>query len=191
VTNAKGVLVELIQVGVLALVLYLAITFAVQTVHVEGPSMYPTLDQDSQDYLIALKLPYRFHGPERGDIVITADPSDPATNLIKRVVGVPGDRIAIRAGKVYVDERLLAEPYVNQSEHPYDSWPAPGQELTLKYDEYFLMGDNRNHSRDSRVFGPVGREQIQARAWLRVLPFGRLGTVDNQHSTLTTQRLPA
>lgn len=191
VNNAKGVLIELIQVGVLALVLYLGITFAIQTVHVEGPSMYPTLDADSQDYLIALKLPYRFGAPQRGDIIITPDPSDPSTDLIKRIVGVPGDRIASRNGQIYINEHLMVEPYTNHSEHPDDTWPASGQEVTLKSDEYFLMGDNRNHSRDSRMFGPVKRSQILARAWLRVLPLSRFGPVDNQHSTLTNQAMPA
>jgi signal peptidase I len=191
VSSAKGVLIELIQVGVLAVALYLAITFAIQTVHVEGPSMYPTLDQQGQDYLIALKLPYRFQAPERGDIVITPDPSDPSTDLIKRVVGVPRDRIQSRSGNIYVNDRLLVEPYVNQGERSIDTWPNSGQDLTLTSDEYFLMGDNRNHSRDSRMFGPVKRDQIIARAWLRVLPLSRLGAVDNQHSTLTTQRVPA
>jgi signal peptidase I len=191
VSNAKGLLIELIQVGLLALVLYLGITFAIQTVHVEGPSMYPTLDAQGQDYLIALKLPYRFSAPQRGDIIITPDPSDPSTDLIKRIVGVPGDRIASRDGKIYINERLLSEPYTNHSEHPEDTWPASGQEVTLNSDQYFLMGDNRNHSRDSRMFGPVERDQILAQAWFRVLPFNRLGFVDNQHATLTTQRMPA
>ncbi|HEX6476459.1 MAG TPA: signal peptidase I, partial [Acidimicrobiales bacterium] len=134
--NPKGLLVELVEVGVLALVLYLVITFAIQTVHVQGTSMFPTVNDN--DYLIALKLPYRFSGPERGDIIIMRDPYDPSKDFIKRVIGLPGDRIVIRDGKVYINEHLVQEPYIREPWN--DTWPTSGQERTLGSDEYFVMG---------------------------------------------------
>jgi signal peptidase I len=185
--NPKGLLVELVEVGVLALCLYIVITFAIQTVHVLGTSMYPTVDD--QDYLIALKLPYRFHGPDRGDIIIMRDPYDNSKDFIKRVIGLPGDRIVIRDGKVYINEHLVNEPYIKETWN--DTWPTSGQERTLGPDEYFVMGDNRNHSSDSRVFGPIKRNQIEAHAWLRVLPFSHFGFIDTERPQITNQSLPA
>src|SRR5438094_9293489 len=97
----KSLLGEVLEVVVLALGLYLVITVAVQTVHVIGLSMYPTLDND--DYLIATKLDYHFHAPQRGDIIIMRDPYDPSKDFIKRVVALPGDRILIRDRRVLVN----------------------------------------------------------------------------------------
>jgi signal peptidase I len=189
--NPKGALTELAEVAALALGLYLVITFAIQPVHVIGLSMYPTVDD--QDYLIALKLPYHFHGPDRGDIIIMRDPYNPSRDFIKRVIALPGERILLRDGKVYVNERLLVEPYLQRTE-PWtrdNSWPASGQEFTLGPGKYFVMGDNRNNSSDSRLFGPVSQNQIEARAWLRLLPVDHVGVIGGSPPYLSTQRLPA
>jgi signal peptidase I len=184
--NTRGLLLELAEVAALALGLYLVITFALQTVHVIGLSMYPTVDD--QDYLIALKLPYRFHAPERGDIVIMRDPYDPSRDFIKRIVAGPGDRIVVREGKVFVNDRLMQEPYISQ---PWsDSWPPSGREQTLGADQFFVMGDNRNHSSDSRMFGPINRNQIEAQAWLRFLPLSNFGIIGGQPPKMTDQTLP-
>jgi signal peptidase I len=190
VTAPKGLVAELLEVVLLALGLYLAINFAVQTVHVIGTSMLPTV-QD-QDYLIANKLDYRFHNPQRGDIIIMRDPLDQSRDFIKRVIAVPGERLLIRDGQVYVNGRLLNEPYINHQEQwtQYASWPAsPGdpQGQLMGAGEYFVMGDNRNHSSDSRVFGVVRRDQIEAKAWVRVLPLSHFGFVDGQKPTLSEQ----
>lgn len=184
--STRGLLLELAEVAALALGLYLVITFALQTVHVIGLSMYPTVDD--QDYLIALKVPYRLHAPQRGDIVIMRDPYDRSRDFIKRVVGVPGDRFVVRDGKVFINERELAEPYVVRPWN--DSWPPSGQEQTLGPDQYFVMGDNRNHSSDSRIFGPVNRDQIEAQAWLRVFPLSHFGFIGGPAPRMTTQTLP-
>ena len=90
------VLTEVAEVVVLALLLYVVINFAIQTVHVIGLSMSPTVQ--NEDYLIASKIDYRFHTPQRGDIIIMRDPFDSSRDFIKRVVGVPGDRLLIRDG---------------------------------------------------------------------------------------------
>src|SRR5437868_3640495 len=107
----KSLLGEVLEVVVLALGLYLVITVAVQTVHVIGLSMYPTLDND--DYLIATKLDYRFHQPQRGDIIIMRDPYDPSKDFIKRVIALPGERLLIKDGHVYINGRQLSEPYLD------------------------------------------------------------------------------
>ena len=172
-------LAELLEVVVLAVGLYLVITFAVQTVHVLGLSMYPTLHND--DYLIASKLDYRLHQPQRGDIVILKDPFDESKDFIKRVVAVPGDRLRIRDGRVYVNGRLQPEPYLRSDEAwtVANNWPPNGSAdgEVIPQGLYFVMGDNRNHSSDSRTFGPIRSSEIEAKAWIRIWPADRLGAI--------------
>jgi signal peptidase I len=179
---------ELVEVVLLAIGLYLVINFAVQTVHVMGSSMYPTV-QD-QDYLVATKMDYHFHPPQRGDIVIMRDPLDTSRDFIKRIAAVPGDRILIREGRVYVNGHQLREAYLDgQSWAQYTTWPvtssANPQGQRMGPDEYFVLGDNRDHSDDSRMFGPIHRDQIEARAWIRVLPLSQLGPIDRSKPTLS------
>jgi len=152
VSKGRGVLTEVAEVLLLALGLYLVINFAIQTVHVIGSSMYPTVSDN--DYLIATKIDYRLHPPARGDIIIMRDPYDSSRDFIKRVIGVPGDRILIRQGQVFVNGHLLRETYLNSEAWTENAdWPL-GQTtdplgVLLKPNEYFVMGDNRNHSRAS------------------------------------------
>ena len=175
---------EVAEVAVLAFGLYLVINFILQTVHVIGSSMYPTLKD--QDYLIATKIDYRLHPPERGDIIIMRDPYNSHMDFIKRVIAIPGDRLLIRGGEVFVNGHILREPYIGQeawtenADYPQGSDPAG---VILKSDDYFVLGDNRNHSSDSRVFGMVHRDQIEARAWIRVLPLSTIGPVDGVKAT--------
>jgi signal peptidase I len=194
VKPTRGVLAEIAEVVVLAIGLYLVINFAIQTVHVIGLSMYPTVED--QDYLVATKIDYRLHGPQRGDIIIMRDPYDNSRDFIKRVVGVPGDHLLIRDGHTYINGHLLDEPYING-----EPWTAnanwPQSPLTdpegrlLATDEYFVMGDNRNHSSDSRLFGVIHRSQVEARAWLRVMPITKLGPVDETKPHISSVLLPA
>jgi signal peptidase I len=191
VDSPKSLLAELVEVAVLALALYLVITFAVQTVHVIGLSMYPTLDNN--DYLIATKIDYRFHDPSRGDIIIMRDTYDSSKDFIKRVIALPGDRLLIQHGHVYINGRLLDEPYIRQDE-PWTNnadWPTasvigciPGQSCTIPPNNYFVMGDNRNASSDSRLFGWIARDRIEARAWIRIWPASSIGFVDHYDGRL-------
>jgi signal peptidase I len=188
--KGRGILTEVAEVALLALGLYLVINFAIQTVHVIGISMYPTVGDN--DYLVATKIDYRLHSPQRGDIIIMRDPYDQSRDFIKRVIAVPGERVLIRNGAVYINGRRVNEPYLNPEAWTQNTdWPQAetvgqqGQVLTS--DEYFVMGDNRNHSSDSRLFGPVHRDQIEARAWIRVLPFTRLGAVDATKPSLSSR----
>ncbi len=190
--KGRGVLTEVAEVLLLALGLYLVINFAIQTVHVIGSSMFPTVVD--QDYLIATKIDYRLHPPSRGDIIIMRDPYDNSRDFIKRVIGVPGDRILIRDGEVYVNGHGLKEAYVNSGVWTENAdWPinqnGNPQGVLLQSDQYFVMGDNRNHSSDSRVFGPISRDKIEARAWIRVLPLSRFGPIDTQKPQITNQLL--
>ncbi|MBJ7602659.1 MAG: signal peptidase I [Candidatus Dormibacteraeota bacterium] len=192
--KSRSLLTELLQVGLLALGLYLVIHFVVQPVHVLGSSMYPTLKD--QDYVIAVTVGYRFQPPQRGDIVIMRDPYDRSKDFIKRVVGLPGDRFLMKAGRVYINGQAVNEAYVNQEpETQFPDYPVPPdrdqQGRQLGPDEFFVLGDNRNRSNDSRYFGPVKRDQIEGRAWLRVLPLTGFGPVDGTKPTFSqTDTLP-
>lgn len=161
---------DVAEIVVLAVGLYLIATTTVQTVHVVGISMTPTLQND--DLLIASKIDYRLHAPERGDIIILKSPIDPGRDYIKRVVGLPGDHILIRDHHVLVNGDVLEEPYVaNWMTTP--DWPQTPDAVdgeAVPPDMYFVMGDNRDHSSDSRLFGWVSRDQIDGKALVRFWP---------------------
>jgi signal peptidase I len=187
----KSLLGEVLEVAVLALGLYLVITVAVQTVHVIGLSMYPTLDND--DYLIATKIDYHFHHPQRGDIIIMRDPYDPSKDFVKRVIALPNERLLIRDSHIYVNGKLLSEPYLVGPE-PWtvnNNWPVngTGDGEAIPSNAYFVMGDNRNHSSDSRMFGFVRGDQIEAHCMLRIWPVGHFVIYSAPPRLATTQTL--
>jgi len=161
----KSELFEWIQAIVFAVVLAFIIrTFLFEFILVEGSSMVPTLHDG--DRIAVNKLIYRISKPKSGDIVIFRNPGDPSTNFIKRVIGVEGDRVAIRDGAVYVNDKKLDEPYINEvTIGNFD-------EITVPKDTIFVLGDNRNHSRDSRDPGvgciPLGN--LFGKAKLRIWP---------------------
>lgn len=179
-TGGGSLLRELLEIAVIALALYFVINLTIQTVHVYGPSMLLTLQED--DYLISSKVDYHLHAPERGDIVVLVDPRGVPQDLIKRVVGLPGERLDIRDGVVYINSHVLHEPYLRRDQAWTNNanWPPPGQSDVIPPGEFFLMGDNRNVSLDSRSFGPVPRAEIQSKAYLRILPFNRFGLILSQ-----------
>src|SRR6202163_1469891 len=109
-STASSLLRELVEVIVLAVILYFGISFAVQAVHVEGLSMFATLDNN--DYLIADKIDYRLHAPQRGDIIILRPPTDNSKDFIKRIIALPGERLLINNSTVYINGHQLDEPYL-------------------------------------------------------------------------------
>ena len=175
--TASSLFRELAEVIVLAVILYFGISFAVQAVHVEGLSMWATLDDN--DYLIANKIDYRLHNPQRGDIIILRPPTDNSKDFIKRVIGLPGERVLIRSGVVYINGRKLDESsYLPEAWISYTDWPGnnPNGQV-MGPNQYFVMGDNRNRSQDSRIFGPITRDRIDGRAWFRIWPLDHFGGI--------------
>ncbi len=180
----KKLLKELLSTGLYLLIVlcltYLVIAFVGQRTEVNGASMEPTLSDE--DNLIVDKITYRFHDPERFDIIVFPYKFKEKTYFIKRIIGLPGETVQIDAeGNIYIDGEILNESYgreVIQADHI----GLAGEPITLGEDEYFVLGDNRNNSTDSRVaqVGNIKRDDIIGRAWLRVWPFDKFGILKHQ-----------
>ncbi|MDO5301732.1 MAG: signal peptidase I [Tissierellia bacterium] len=162
---------ELLKTIVIAVVLAVLIkNFVFNTTLVIGKSMEPTLHQNER--LVCLVFPLYFSDPARQDIVIIDAPDNSGKEYVKRVVGLPGDTVAIRDGAVFINGVALEEPYI---EPGIDTEIYQESEWTLGEGEFFVMGDNRNPglSVDSRYFGPVQKKNINSVAKLRFYPFNR------------------
>lgn len=149
----------------------LIIVFLYQPVRVEGTSMLPRLDD--QDRLFINKFVYRFTAIERGDVVVFHYPRDPEKSYIKRVIALPGDRLRIDHGTVWINGQPQSEPYIPEEYRDYVSYP----EIVIPQDSYFMMGDHRCISSDSRTFGPVARSFIYGKAVFVLWPASDAGTV--------------
>ena len=149
----------------------LIITFLYQPVRVEGTSMLPRLVD--QDRLFINKFVYHFTAIERGDVVVFRYPRDEQKSYIKRIIAVPGDRLRIDHGRVYLNEKLLNEPYIPDEYRDSKSV----EPLIVTPGEYFVMGDHRSISSDSREFGPVKKELIYGKASFVYWPSQDVGVV--------------
>lgn len=167
---------ELIRVIVVAVVLMFAIRiFIAEPFVVSGSSMVPNFH--NREYLVVDKISYRFHEPVRGDVIIFRYPKDTTQYFIKRIVGLPGEKVEIVNGRAKIFNTqhpggsLIDEPYLPSNEITF------GKEdiVTLGSDEYFVMGDNRLASSDSRVWGILPKHDIIGHAWLRAFPLNALG----------------
>ncbi|MFZ0956559.1 MAG: signal peptidase I [Candidatus Sulfotelmatobacter sp.] len=145
------------------------IIFIYQPVKVEGTSMMPSLADHER--IFVNKFVYRLEPIERGDIVVFRYPRDPSQSYIKRVIGVAGDRIHIDGGQVYVNDQPLDEDYVPPAYTDVQSLP----EMVVPAQSYFVLGDHRNMSRDSRDFGPVNQSYIYGKAVFGYWPMDKLG----------------
>jgi signal peptidase I len=146
--------------------------FVAQPFVVEGESMYPTFE--SGDYLIVDEISYEFMEPKRGDVVVFRYPGNPSVFYIKRIIGLPGETLQIEHGAITITKKdgsvlNLSEPYVVTEDTTYT------QDSVIGTDQYFVMGDNRPKSSDSRVWGLLPKNDIMGRAYLRLLPAGDIG----------------
>jgi signal peptidase I len=173
VWNAVSWFRDLVFSVLIAVVL---IVFIYQPVKVEGRSMMPTLTD--QERIFINKFTYRFGlgSIERGDTVVFWYPLDTSKSYIKRVIGVPGDRVRVDRGQVFVNGKALVETYVAAQHRDPSSW-RDGDEQTVPDGKYFVLGDHRNESSDSRVWGYVPRENIYGKAVFIYWPLNMMGRV--------------
>jgi signal peptidase I len=157
---------------VLAVLLsFIVIVFLYQPVQVEGTSMMPRLENHERIFIN--KFLYRFEPISRGDIVVFWYPLDPSKSYIKRVIGLPGDRVNIHDGRVYVNGALLNEPYVPPEYLDHQSYPT----VYVEPSHYYVLGDHRESSNDSRVWGTVDRRYIYGKAVFVYWPFSQFGSL--------------
>jgi signal peptidase I len=170
---------ELLKFTLIALIIVIPIRlFVAQPFVVSGASMHPTFENG--DYLIVDEISYRFHDPQRGDVIILRPPTNTSTFYIKRIVGLPGERISFDNDTITVyneanpDGVSWIEPYIGDA-------PTTNFDVSLDEDEYFVLGDNRNASSDSRSWGPLPAENIVGRPAIRLLPTREIGILPGDY----------
>ena len=172
----KEVLSWILYIGVAIVITFLFVTFIAQKTNVIGSSMENTLHD--KDQLIVSKISYRLHDPERFDIVIFPYHQDKSTNYIKRIIGLPGETVQIKNGKIYINGKVLEENYGKETMVMSGRAESP---IKLGDDEYFVLGDNRNNSADSRLsdVGNIKRDEFIGKAVFRIYPFNKFGKIKN------------
>ncbi len=183
--TGKGLLKDLFTLAFLIVVVVIPIRiFVISPFVVDGESMHPTFE--NLDYLIVDEAVYDFKAPARGDVIVFRYPKNPSIFYIKRVIGLPGETVSIDHGVVSITNAVgltfpLDEPYIVNEDATYT------KKVSLGAGEYFVMGDNRPNSSDSRVWGVLPRQNIIGRVDLRILPVGEFGLFPGAaHYTLTT-----
>lgn len=163
-TKHRSLFRDLLETAVLTLAIFLAVRVALQNFKVEGQSMEPNLHNG--EYILVNKVDYLLHGPQRGDVVVfRAVPAGyPDRDFIKRVVGLPGETIAVRSNTVYINGHPLREPYLHRSmDYVFPPTKIPNN-------DYFVLGDNRSNSEDSHLWKWLPRSDIIGKAWVSYWP---------------------
>lgn len=176
----KEVVSFLLYIAIVLVLTYLVIHFVGQRTEVSGSSMESTLSNG--DNLIVDKISYRFRDPERFDIIVFPYKYEKKTYYIKRIIGLPGETVQIDPeGRIYINGEVLEESY-GREVIARNKLGLAEREITLGADEYFVLGDNRNASSDSRdpSVTNIKREDIIGRAWLRIWPFHKIGFIRHQ-----------
>lgn len=170
-------LFDILQTIVFALAIFVVIyLFAAQPHQVKGASMEPNFHDG--EYILTEKITYRIKEPRRGEVIIFKAPNKPEIDYIKRIVVLPHERIRITSGTIYINGQPLKELYEPISiKNSAGRFLREGEEYTLPSGSYFVLGDNRSHSSDSREFGFIKKETIIGRAIFRYWPLNRLGTI--------------
>ena len=170
-------ILEVLQIVIISAAIIIPIRyFLIQPFYVEGASMQPNFYD--QDYLIVDELSYNFHEPKRGEIVVFRYPRDPRQFFIKRVVGLPGETIEINNGQIIIYNNQHPNGQKVKEDYIKTDYTQGKVKTTLGIDEFFLMGDNRDESMDSRSFGPVKADSLIGRVWVRGFPLSRITTFD-------------
>lgn len=168
---------DFLETSVVALSIFVVVyLFLVQPHEIKGSSMEPNFHNN--EYILTDKISYKFREPQRGEVIIFKAPTNNEVDYIKRVIGLPGDRIKVQDGFVYVNEMKLNESYLaDKTPLLPGSSMQEGVEITIPPDHIFVMGDNRPHSSDSREFGPVSFNLIIGHAIFRYWPLPEMGLI--------------
>ena len=167
---AQGVAYELGRVLIIAILVLVLINFFVATVHVvQGASMEPNFH--TGEFIITNKLSYLIEEPKRGDVVVLRFPGDPdRQKYIKRIIGLPGEKLEIENSKIYINNKELIESYI-----PDTTYTGPNMTVTVGQEEYFIMGDNRPNSNDSRTWGTARKGDLIGKGFFRLNPISKWG----------------
>ncbi|MFH1413214.1 MAG: signal peptidase I [bacterium] len=168
---------EITKMVVISLAIIIPIRyFLVQPFYVKGASMEPNFHDN--EYLIIDEISYRFNEPQRGEIIVFRYPEDPKEYFIKRIIGLPGESVEINNGDIYIydnnnlDGYKLTEPYLDENLKTTGS----RQKIEVPAGAFYVLGDNRNASKDSRVFGPISYDYVIGRVFFRGWPFDKIST---------------
>lgn len=162
---------------VMLALLVMVYLFIMSPQEISGRSMEPNFYNG--EYILTNKIEYKFTDPQRGDVVIFKSPRNPDIDFIKRIIALPGESVSISDGSIYVNGRQLIEPYLSPDIFVFGgSYLPEGSERMIPQGTYFVVGDNRPHSSDSREFGPIAKEEFIGKALLRYWPFDRVGFID-------------
>lgn len=150
--------------------------FLAQPNKVSGLSMFPNFHNG--DYIITNKLIYRFQKPQRGQVIILKNPRDTSQDFIKRIIGLPEEKVRVENGHVYINDKLLSEPYIDSSKITEGrTYMHDGEDIQLNQNQYIVMGDNRPDSSDSREWGPITGDEIVGEAFFRYWPTDSVGLI--------------
>ncbi|NLF74737.1 MAG: signal peptidase I [Chloroflexi bacterium] len=169
--HGRSFMRELIETVLLIAAIYAFVNLATARFVVDGHSMLPNFDTDQ--FIIVSRLSYILGEPGRGDVVVFHYPQQPDRDFIKRIIGLPGETVTILEGRVYIDGKLIEEPYIEN----FCRGKSCDGEWVVGDDQYFVLGDNRSASKDSQDFGPVDRKYIVGRAFVRYWPPSDWGMV--------------
>jgi len=172
------IFLDIVETVVIALAIFVIIyLFLFQPHQVRGSSMFPNFYDN--DYLLTDKISYRLNIPKRGDVIIFKAPKNEEYDYIKRVVGLPGEKISINENnQVVLNNQIFDEPYLDPELKTFGGvFLEVGKTVTVPENQYFVLGDNRNHSSDSRDWGFVPKENIIGKAWLRYWPPKMMGII--------------
>jgi signal peptidase I len=171
--KSKSFFRELLETMIIVVVVLLPIRFYIaQPFVVVGSSMYPSFEDG--DYLIVDEISYRFTPPKRGDVVVFRPPTNEKDHYIKRVVGLPGETVSVIGNEVKIINKENPQGFILEESYIYSERDA-SKEATLGENEYFVLGDNRAVSSDSRVWGPITKDELSGRVLLRLFPISSIG----------------
>lgn len=177
IKKAVGAIFDFLQgIVVILAIMVMIYLFIMSPQEINGASMEPNFHNGQ--YILTNKIEYKLREPKRGDVVIFKSPRNKDIDYIKRIIGEPGDRVMLKAGSYYVNGTRLNEPYLTPNTYiSAGNYLREEYEVTIPKGQYFVSGDNRGHSSDSREFGPIPKDDFIGKAFFRYWPFSEVGVI--------------